>query len=232
MIRRSVEFGSKKIQYSLEYTDRRTLGITVTPEMKVLVKAPPDTDIQRIDRIVKKRAPWILRQLSFFLVFFPKQPPKQYVSGESFLYLGRQYRLKVRRGKVERVKLSGRYFYVVSQNPVGTKSLMQEWYWDHAEWKFNEIVAEWLPRFKRLGVEPSELVLRSMPKRWGSCTSKGKIILNPELIKASRNCIEYVIVHEMCHLIHHDHNRKFLGLQKKLLPDWEKVKSRLELLMA
>ena len=71
-----------------------------------------------------------------------------------------------------------------------------------------------------------------MPTRWGSCTPRGKIILNPELIKAPKGCIEYVIIHELCHLIYHDHTRKFIDLQTKEMPDWEKWKSKLENLLA
>jgi predicted SprT family Zn-dependent metalloprotease len=71
-----------------------------------------------------------------------------------------------------------------------------------------------------------------MPTRWGSCTPKGKIILNPELIKAPKGCIEYVIIHELCHLIHHDHTQKFLDLQTKEMKDWEKWKMKLEKLLA
>ena len=74
--------------------------------------------------------------------------------------------------------------------------------------------------------------IREMPTRWGSCTAKGKIILNPELIKAPKVCIEYVIIHELCHLIYHDHTQKFLDLQTTEMPDWEKWKLKLEKLLA
>jgi predicted metal-dependent hydrolase len=83
----------------------------------------------------------------------------------------------------------------------------------------------------QIQVEPSGLYIQDMPKRWGSCTPKGKIILNPELIKAPRACIEYVIIHELCHLIHHDHTQKFFDLQTKEMPNWVKWKERLEKIM-
>lgn len=81
-------------------------------------------------------------------------------------------------------------------------------------------------------IEPESIVFRDMPTRWGSCTPKGKIILNPELIKAPKGCIEYVIIHELCHLIYLDHTRKFIDLQTKEMPDWEKWKTKLENLLA
>jgi predicted metal-dependent hydrolase len=79
---------------------------------------------------------------------------------------------------------------------------------------------------------PFHFLLREMPTRWGSCTPNGKIILNPELIKAPKGCIEYVIIHELCHLIHHDHTRKFIDLQTREMQDWEKWKMKLEKLLA
>jgi len=78
----------------------------------------------------------------------------------------------------------------------------------------------------------SQFLIREMPTRWGSCTPKGKIILNPELVKAPKGCIEYVIIHELCHLIHHDHTQKFINLQTKEMKDWEKWKMKLERLLA
>ena len=102
----------------------------------------------------------------------------------------------------------------------------------HARTKFHLIAAPLIDKFKKHKVEPSSIVLRDMPTRWGSCTPKGKIILNPELIKAPKGCIEYVIIHELCHLIHHDHTQKFLDLQTKEMKDWEKWKTKLEKLLA
>jgi len=232
MTKGTVEFGSKKIEYSLVFNHRKTLGITVTPDLEVLVKAPSGASPEKIKQVVRKRTPWILKQKEFFLAFYPKQPAKRYVGGETHLYLGKQYRLRVRKGKTESVRLYGKYFRVVCRKPSNVKGLLTEWYWFHAELKFEEILGEWIPRFNNIGVEPSGIKLREMPKRWGSCTPKGRIILNPELIKAPRKCIEYVIIHELCHLVHRNHSRKFIELQTKVMPDWELWKNRLEKLLA
>ncbi|TDE08175.1 YgjP-like metallopeptidase domain-containing protein [Dyadobacter psychrotolerans] len=92
-----IEFGSKTIEFHLEFNDRKSLGITVTPALEVLVKAPIDTTIDKIKEKINKKAPWILKQLSFFLSFHPKTPTRKFVSGETHLYLGRQYRCLFRR---------------------------------------------------------------------------------------------------------------------------------------
>ena len=228
----SIQFGSRTIDFCLVYSDRKSLGITVTPEMEVLVKAPTDTTIEKVIEKIRKKAPWIIKQQSFFLSFQPKTPNRKYISGETHLYLGRQYRLQIEIGQTESVKLKGKFIVVTSSEKSRTKSLLNGWYLQHARTKLHEVAAPLIDKFKKHKVEPSSIVLRDMPTRWGSCTPKGKIILNPELIKAPKGCIEYVVIHELCHLIHHDHTQKFLDLQTKEMKDWEKWKMKLEKLLA
>lgn len=228
----SIEFGSKRIDFKLEYADRKSLGITVTSDMDVLVRAPVDTSIELIREKMRKKAPWIIKQQSFFLSFHPKTPTRKYVGGETHLYLGRQYRLKINIGETECVKLKAGFIEVDTKDKARVKELVIDWYMHNARAKFKSIAQPLIERFKRFDVEPSSIVLRDMPTRWGSCTPKGKIILNPELVKAPKACIEYVIIHELCHLVHHDHTQKFIDLQTKEMPDWEKWKLKLERLLA
>jgi len=228
----SVKFGSKKIDFFVEYSDRKTLGITVTPDLDVLVKAPVDSSIDKIKEKLLKKAAWIIKQQSFFLSFQPKTPARRYIGGETHLYLGRQYLLKIESGKKDSVKLKGKFIEVRTSDKTKVKGLVKEWYLLHAKSKFKEIAQPLIEKFKKHKVVPDAIVFREMPTRWGSCTPKGKIILNPELIKAPSGCIEYVIIHELCHLVYHDHTQKFIDLQTKEMPDWEKWKSKLENLLA
>jgi predicted metal-dependent hydrolase len=228
----AIQFGRRQIDFRLEYSNRKSLGITVTPEMKVLVKAPTETSIEKVKEKLRKKAPWIIKQQSFFLSFQPKTPARKFISGETHLYLGRQYRLKLIPGKFETVKLKGKFIEVTTNEKGRTKQLVSDWYLQNARTKFHSIAQPLIDKFKKHKVEPSSIVLREMPTRWGSCTPKGKIILNPELIKAPKGCIEYVVIHELCHLIHHDHTQKFIDLQTKEMKDWEKWKTKLEKLLA
>ncbi|WP_222165315.1 M48 family metallopeptidase [Edaphocola aurantiacus] len=228
----AIQFGSRTIGFRLEYSDRKSLGITVTPEMEVLVKAPLATSVEKVKEKIKKKAPWIIKQQSFFLSFQPKTPKRKYISGETHLYLGRQYRLLVQIGEQESVKLRGKFIEVTAKEKSRAKSLLQDWYLQHATSKFHAIATPLIDKFRKYKVAPGSIVLRSMPTRWGSCTPTGKIILNPELIKAPKGCIEYVIIHELCHLIHHDHTQKFIDLQTKEMKDWERWKMKLEKLLA
>lgn len=227
-----IQFGSKTIPFRLEFSNRKSLGITVTPEMEVLVKAPSDAPLEKVKEKVKGKAPWIIKQLSFFLSFQPKNPARRYVSGETHLYLGRQYRLQIELGEEESVRLKGKFIQVITKNKHKAKDLLKEWYLQHAQAKFREIAQPLIASFRKYKVEPSSIVLREMPTRWGSCTPKGKIILNPELIKAPKGCIEYVIIHELCHLVYHEHSQRFFDLQSVHMRDWEKWKEKLEMLLA
>lgn len=231
----SIQYGSRRIEFSLDFSDRKSLGITVTPDLAVLVKAPMGTPIEKVKEKLRKKAPWIIKQQSFFLTFHPKTTERKFVGGETHLYFGRQYRLKIIPEKVECVKLRGRFIEVYTLNKNKVKELVEEWYLNKAKEKLNQIAKLLFDKFishHTLSIVNYQLSIRIMSTRWGSCTAKGKIILNPELIKAPKGCIEYVIIHELCHLIHHDHTQKFIDLQTKEMPDWEKWKMRLEKLMA
>ena len=240
-----IKFGSKVIDFRLEYSDRKSLGITVTPEMEVLVKAPLETSLEKVKEKIRKKAPWILKQQSFFLSFQPKTPQRKFISGETHLYLGKQYRIKMIQDKIgmtnDQVKLRGQYFEVYTENKKDIKELLENWYHKKATEKLAEIAKPLIESFYErnekkipynLSFITQHLSLKKMPTRWGSCTPKGKIILNPELIKAPKGCIEYVIIHELCHLIHHDHTQKFIDLQTKEMKDWAKWKMKLEKLLA
>jgi predicted metal-dependent hydrolase len=232
MSEQRIQFGSKEIIFDLEYQERKSLGITVHPDRSVMVKAPAEAVLEKVMEKVRKRAPWILKQQSYFLSFEPLTPPRKYISGESHLYLGRQYRLKIYDAPEDEVKLKRGFLEVYTNDRSKAKKLVQDWYTERAELKFPDIAEKWIERFKKYNVEPSSFVIKWMDKRWGSCTPKGKIILNIELMKAPKGCIEYVVLHELCHLIHHDHSAAFLELQTKEMVDWKKWKERLEKVLA
>lgn len=232
MTKQFITFGSWQIAFQIVYSDRKTLGITVRPDQTVIVKAPVNSPLDKILEKVRKKAPWIIRQQNLFLSFHPISPDKKFIGGESHLYLGRQYRLKIILQKNESIKLKGQFLEVYIKDKTRVKNLVNEWYKYQAKHKLIEIAKPLIEKFRKYNVIPDSIVLKQMPTRWGSCTPKGKIILNPELIKAPKGCIEYVIMHELCHLVHHNHSQKFIDLQTKEMPDWEKWKSKLEKLLA
>jgi hypothetical protein len=228
----SIQFGSREIQFNVVFSERKTLGITVKADLTVNVKAPGQTPIDKIKEKLIKKAPWILKQQSYFLSFEPRLTERKYVSGETHLYLGKQYRLKIIESDFDSIKLKGQFLNVFTNKRENIKQMVRNWYSDRARIIFNQLAEPLIESFKKYNVTPSSIVLMEMPTRWGSCTTKGKIVLNPELVKAPKGCIEYVIMHELCHLIHHDHTQKFFDLQTREMGDWKKWKRKLETLLA
>jgi len=226
-----VEYGTTTIDFILEYSSRKKLGIKVTPTINVKVTAPYHIIFNKIKNKVEKKARWIVRQREYFGEFLPRTPVREYVNGETHIYAGRQYRLKIIQSRKNETKLNGGNLTVYSirkDDKNYIKLLLDNWYREHAIRLFECRIEQVLSRFSKYNLEYPKLVVRRMDKRWGSCTPNRKIILNPEIIKAPIKCIDYVIVHELCHLIHHNHSPKFYTLQSKVMPDFEKWKNRLE----
>lgn len=228
----AIRYGRQLIGYNTLFSGRRTMEIAVHPDSRVVVKAPYGTSREQVEERLMKRARWVVKQLDFFRQFDPRTPPRKYLSGETHLYLGRRYRLKVVRGQTEGVKLTRGLLYVTlgsDGSPDKVKKLLSEWYREKAWKRFSEILVSCLSDFRKLGCPEPELKLRQMKARWGSLSLQGTLTLNPELIKAPRECIQYVITHELCHLLYRDHDSGFYLLLERMMPDWQKRKHKLEL---
>lgn len=217
-----VQFGSAVIEYELDFQDRKNLTIKVYPDCTVKIIAPFDSPLEKIEKQIKKKAPWIIKQQREFLSYQPFTPERIYVNGETHLYLGRQYKLRVEKDNKNEVKLYRGRITVLCKDENKAKEILNKWYREKAFIHFEEVLTKVLPLFKKYEIIKPELHIRSMEKRWGSCTPNGKIILNPELIKAPKGSIEYVIIHELCHLVHHNHTKSFYDLQEFMMPDWKK----------
>ena len=227
----SVFFGQTEIDYSVNFCERKTLAIHVYPDGNVIVDAPILASNQAIADKVKKKAPWIFKQKLKFESYPPVLSQRRYVSGETHRYLGRQYRLKVIKEKNECVKLLHGHLLIETNNPenrLHVKTLLQQWYRLRAKMIFSERYDFCIQQIANLGIEHYQgIQLRFMPKRWGSCTGKGHIILNPELIAAPKDCIDYVITHELCHLKERNHSQAFYKLLTIVMKDWELRRKRL-----
>lgn len=229
----SVQYGSTSIEFRVRFATRRTLEISVHPNGEVEVVAPTGTEMVRIQERIKRRARWILRQRSFFRQFHPRATPRQYLSGEAHLYLGRRYRLKVDSGDAPGVRLTRGVLFATDATPPSRErvaELLDSWYRSRAEEVFREIFEKQWMLLAPSSRKP-RLQIKSMRTRWGSLSKGGILTLNPDLIRAPRECIEYVACHELCHLRHHDHGPAFFKLLSGRMPDWESRKGRLELAM-
>lgn len=227
----SVAYSNHSIPITVWFEERNRLRITVQLDKTIVAKVPIAHTIEEVQAKLKKRAPWIIQQLEYFDQYHPISPERQYISGETYYYLGRQYRLRVIPGSRNEIKLKGKFFLLTTTQPESLdrkKRLLQDWYSEHAKALIRNRVQIYMDRVLELGAKKPEIKFRRMNKRWGSCTPSGVITFNTELIKAPIHCIDYVLLHELCHLVHEGHNPKFYHLLDVLMSDWKKRKERLE----
>jgi predicted metal-dependent hydrolase len=228
-----VVYGEHELVFSVSYLENLAgkVRIHVQPDQRVIVDAPPQTTITEIKQAVLKRARWIRNQLTKLEATHRHALRRQYVSGETHWYLGKRYLLKVRETGRDAgvVKLLGAQLVVsVSVRKAwSVKQALDTWYRARALQVFERRLAALYPALDWVESMP-DWRLRPMKKQWGSCSPKGRLSLNPMLVKAPRQCIDYVVLHEMCHLKHHNHSEEYYALLARRLPDWQARKQRLD----
>lgn len=228
---RSVRYGTDAIAFELVRADRETLEIAVLPDGAVIVKAPREAREEDVLVRVGRRARWIAGQQRYFAQFAPRTPPRRYVGGETHLYLGRQYRLAIEQGQAEGVRLMAGWFRVTvagEPSPERVGGLLDGWYVKKARCRLGERLDVCWQRFPSAGLTRPRLRLRRMRTHWGSMSAARTLSLRPDLVRAPRECIDYVVIHELCHLVHANHGPEFRSLLERVLPDWERRKHRLE----
>ncbi|MFO0696858.1 MAG: SprT family zinc-dependent metalloprotease [Polyangiales bacterium] len=221
-----ITWGTTRIAYALSRSSRqKTLSIRVEPDGRVEVVAPAGLAEDRIEAVVRKKAGWIVERQRELEDLLPRPSPREFVSGETFLYLGRQYLLRVKAGSEPSVKLLGKHLEVTV--PRGTsvegradvvRDQLVGWYRAHAEERLPERVEVWA---KKLGVTPRSVLVREPAKRWGSCDVKGNVRINWRVVQAPMRLVDYVVAHELVHLVHADHGKAFWATLGRVMPDYE-----------
>ena len=218
-------YGERRIPFRLRFSNRKRLRIVVKPDLTVSVDAPRGTLAEDAKHAVESKARWIVRQLGELEEFHPLPTPHRFVSGETFVYLGRQYRLKVEEGEKVPAKLYGRFLHVRvtdRKDSISVRRAVDTWYRARAGEVYRRYLSTCMDVASRHGIKEPLLTIREMRTRWGSCTASGRVTLNLRLIHAPVHCIEYVVMHELCHLVHHDHSPRFFRLLTRCMPDWKK----------
>lgn len=226
-----IKYGKTNIDYKLQFSNRKTLQIAVHPDKTVFVKSPIKSSINEIQNMVLKRAKWIKKQISYFQNFEPKTPTRRYVAGESHLYLGKKYRLKIILSDTNKIILKNGFFHIntKSENSDYIEKILFYWYKEKANIYFNEIFDKaWKKCNFKNHIKPI-LKIKKMKTRWGSLSQNSTMTINLNLIKTSKECIEYVIIHELCHLINNNHGKEFYKLLEKKIYNWKEIKDKLEL---
>jgi len=217
------------IAYTIERRPRRkTASISVSPMNEVHVVIPEHLTEEQIQSLIDRKAKWIRNKIRFNSEVKYPYRPKEYVSGEAFSYLGRHYRLKVVAGESSPVKLESGRFYVQVPSTVHPLdrddyilSELTAWYQSRGLKKLKERVDMYS---KRLDIQLLRVITKDLRSRWGSCTRTGEIAFNWKIVIAPISIIDYVVAHELCHVIHHNHSKEFWRLLQSVLPDYKERK--------
>lgn len=230
----SLSYGDLTIAFVLQRRAARKtnkLAIHVEPNGQVLVEAPPTATLEQVLQAVRKRARWISEHLQAVHARLAHVLPREYVSGETAIYLGRRYQLKVVTSKdlPAQVRLRGSRLevHVRDRNVATVREQIDRWLRTRAREVFATrlaVVAASLPWVDAL----PPMRLQRMKVQWGSCSPAGRLTLNPMLVKAPRECVDYVVLHELCHLKHHNHGAGFYAALDRYMPEWRRIKARLD----
>lgn len=230
-----IQYGNRKIYFNIERSNRRkTVGIYIDPKADVVVRSPQFLKVDRILEIVKKKARWIIEKQELVRNHRHPGSVKEFVSGEAFPYLGRQYRLKVIRSALKEEKkcklADGRFLVeiIADLNSEGSKRIVRksliDWYLARAEEKLPERVRLYA---RQMGKWPERVEIKNHKRRWGSCSHNGIVRFNWKIIMAPVTVLDYVIVHELCHLIHQHHSAQFWQKVQTIIPDYTKRRGNL-----
>lgn len=231
-----IRFGTTTISYSISRSgNRNTIAVTVHPDGTVSVVAPTAASRLKIAEIMAKKAKWVLRQQEHFR-HQHNGYAKQFISGESFFYLGRQYKLKVRLSEGDdressQVQLVRGQLLVplpwttaLDTRAIAVCNSLTRWYRAKAKEHIPPVVVRFA---SRLGSSYATVQIREMKQRWGSAGANGRLSFNWRIVMAPKRLLEYVVAHELCHLRYPDHSRDFWRLLERTIPDYERRRVQL-----
>jgi predicted metal-dependent hydrolase len=219
-------------QYTIAFSRRRTLSIIVSPDKGVCIKAPYRTPVKTVEKFIQEKSGWIVKTLNGFKVLARIDNRYGYSEGDSVLLFGREHKLKLSRAENYSVRLGNNNTIEVTfredNNPLIIRALLEDWFKFVAREKLPVKFREILVKYRDFGFSPTGFTVRTMKKRWGSCSSKNKIAISYDLIRLDEKYGEYVIIHELCHLKHHNHGAGFYALLSEVHPEWKRVREDLK----
>jgi predicted metal-dependent hydrolase len=226
-----VAFGSTTIEYAIRRTARtKTVSIAVDPEDGVVLAAPKGVTIERLDQVVRGKARWIVSAVRHTSDRPPPMTAREFVSGETIMYAGRQHRLRVVVGNETGASLDrGRLVVRVQPEPGCSledtvRAQLVVWYEARADERLRALASHWSAQ---TGLHPSKVSITSQRRRWGSCSPSGELRLNWRIVGASKRLAEYVVAHELIHLAHPEHGPAFWRALGKAMPDYEERRAAL-----
>jgi predicted metal-dependent hydrolase len=232
--RSQIQYGTTTLPYAIRRTDReKTVALTIEARGKLVVSAPGGVSIDRLNRIVREKAPWVIRRARRVSDLPPPPSKREFVSGESVLYLGRQYRLRVVEVVTaeKRVSLQGKWLRVAvvrgsteTARRRAVASAVVGWMKQHAS---SYIPGRLETVAARFGIPVPNVVVREQQRRWGSCDAHGTLRINWRIVQAPARLIDYVLAHELVHLRIPAHGAAFWRELGRAMPDYEDRRTRL-----
>jgi hypothetical protein len=212
-----------ELVYQIQYSNRKTLGILVDRDKSIFIKAPYGASKEKIEKFIEKKKLWIFQKLNHKQKYI-KFPAKEFVSGSSILYLGRTYLLNIGEFEHEGIKFSDS-FYLSKRDKKNANELFKKWFIREAK---KLLIPKIIFYAKNLGVKYNKIEIKEFKYRWGSCTPKNNIYFNWRIIQAPNSVIDYIIVHELAHLIEANHSSRFWNIVKSQLPKFHEAKNWLK----
>jgi hypothetical protein len=223
-------YKTEDIEFKVIYSGRRSIGISVLPDSSVIVRVPYLTALKTINRIVKDKYDWVVKHRDNYKNLNNSSLKKSYKTGETHLYRGKEHILRVEKSRKPYILFSEDIIEIgtdKTDDPATIKSLLYKGYKNEAISHLPEFMSRVLSDHESQMFKPAGLVIRTMKRRWGSCSNRGIITLSTELIKLDDLYIEYVIIHELCHLKQHNHGPDYYKLLSELFPEWKSVRKEL-----
>lgn len=231
-----LEIGRTKVEYELVTSDRKkTIELVIDLNKGFTVKAPKGMTKENIIKNLHRKEKWIINNLDKMSDILKNETNKEFVSGEKFLLRGRRYTLKVTKSKKDLPSLDfkkSKFLAVVpsqfteEQYATILRPLFVQFYKRKAEIIINERMKKYLKYFK---TEPKNIVVTELKNKWGSCSKNNQIRYNWRIVLANTSVIDYIIVHELCHMVQKNHSDKYWKEVKRILLDYEKSKEWLRI---
>jgi Predicted metal-dependent hydrolase len=218
------------IEFKVVYSGRRSIGISVLPDSTVIVRVPYLTSFKTITSIVTDKYGWVIKHRDNYRKLDNSSLNRSYTTGELHLFRGNRSILQIEKSVMPYVRFNDNTIELGTLKTDDSdviKRLLYKGYKDEALILFPELLQKVVREHQNQMFKPAGLIIRTMKRRWGSCSNKGVITLSTELIKLSDLYIEYVIAHELCHLKHHNHGAHYYKLLSEVFPEWKTVRKEL-----
>lgn len=219
------------VSYTVIYSRRRSMGISVHTDRRVIARVPIGTSSKAVEEMVRGKADWIKKALNHYETLTRIDRGESLMDGDRLLFMGKENLLKIIPSDRYYIRRSDHTIEVGikgENNPQIITAMLEHWYGTVAKPILTKQFNETLDKYRRYNFSPAGFAVRKMKKRWGSCTSQGKIAISYDLIKLNPLFAEYVILHELCHLRHHNHGQGFYNLLSEVYPDWRAVRAELK----